>query len=232
MQNRRNAKFLTAYLADHGYLVAALDHSEVIAPELQRPPTETDEEKNARWRRVIGSRVPDIRFLLQQIAGREAIDMQRIGIVGHSAGGWTALAAPDAEPLIRAIVAFVPGGASNPKPGILPATLDFKWQHEIPTLLVAAENDTSLPLDGMFEIFGRIPSTQKSMAVLHGADHMHFVDDIEKLHEGFRIATGYPPEVAAIQHEMRPISDLTSEENAHRFLRDVTLAHFDRYLRQ
>jgi dienelactone hydrolase len=232
MQNRRNATFLTAYLAEHGYLVAALDHSEVIAPELRRPAGETEEQKQARWQKAIDSRVPDIRFLLEQVVAREPVDAERIGIVGHSFGGWTALAAPDVEPRIRAIVAFAPGGASNPKPGILPGTLDFKWQREIPTLLVAAENDTSLPLDGMFEIFDRIPSTHKTMAVLHRADHMHFVDDVEKLHEGFRTATGYPPEVAEIQREMMPISELASEEEAHRFLRDVTLAHCDKYLVQ
>jgi predicted dienelactone hydrolase len=224
VQHRRIASFLCKHLCSHGYRVAALDHSETIAPELRRPASETEEQKQARWREIIASRVPDIRFLLDQVGAGD-----RVGIVGHSAGGWTALAAPDAEPRIRAVVALAPGGASNPRPGILPATLDFKWGRDIPTLLVAAENDVSLPLDGMFEIFDRIPSTKKRMAILHRADHMHFVDDIEKMHEGFRTAP-VPPEVVEIQKEMRPISELTSEEEAHRFVRDVTLAHFDAFL--
>src|SRR5262249_2079064 len=32
--HRRNATFLCAHLSSHGYCVAALDHSEVVAPEL------------------------------------------------------------------------------------------------------------------------------------------------------------------------------------------------------
>jgi len=224
VQHRRIATFLSKHLCSHGYIVAALDHSETVAPELRRPVSESEEQKKARWREIIDSRVPDIRFLLDQVGATGDV-----GIVGHSAGGWTALAAPDQEPRIAAVVALAPGGASNPRPGILPATLDFKWKREIPTLLVAAENDTSLPLDGMFEIFDRIPSAKKKMAVLHRADHMHFIDEIAKLHEGFRTAPT-PPELAAMQKEMLPMSELTSEEDAHRFVCDVTLAHFEEFL--
>ena len=223
MQNRRSATFLWKHLCSHGYVVAALDHSETVAPELRRPPSETEEQKRARWQEVIDSRVPDIRFMLDQI--RATGD---VGIVGHSAGGWTALAAPDQEPRIAAIVALAPGGASNPRPGILPAKLAFRWKCDIPTLLVAAENDTSLPLEGMFEIFDRIPST-KRMAILHRADHMHFMDDIEKLHEGFRTMP-VPPEIEAIQKEMLPMSELTPAAEAQRFVSECTLAHFDEFL--
>lgn len=223
-QHRRLATFLLEHLCNHGYRVAAMDHSETVAPELKRPATETEEQKLKRWREVIDSRIPDIRFLLDQVGAGD-----RVGIVGHSFGAWTALAAPDVEPRIAAIVALAAGGTKNPRPGILPVTLDFRWGREIPTLLVGAENDTSLPIDGMFETFDRIPSNQKRMAILHRADHMHFIDEIAKMHEGFRTAP-MPPELAAIQKEMLPMSELTSEEDAHRFVRDVTLAHFEEFL--
>jgi predicted dienelactone hydrolase len=224
MQHRRIATFLLEFLCSHGYRVAALDHSESIVPELRRPASESDEQRQKRLREIIDSRVPDIRFLLDTLGAGD-----RVGIVGHSFGAWTALAAPDVEPRIAAIVALAAGGTRNLRPGILPVTLDFRWDREIPTLLVGAENDTSLPIEGMFETFDRIPSKQKTMAVLHRADHMHFVDEIAKLHEGFRTAPmGH--EIAAIQREMLPMSELTSEEEAHRFVREVTLAHFDAYL--
>ncbi|HJT18726.1 MAG TPA: alpha/beta fold hydrolase [Thermoanaerobaculia bacterium] len=225
-QHRKNATFLTSFLAENGYRVAALDHSEVVAPELRRPSSETEEQKQRRWRAVIDSRVPDIRFLLDQLGAGD-----RVGIVGHSFGAWTALAAPDVEPRIAAIVALAAGGTKDPRPGILPVTLDFRWNREIPTLVVGAENDTSLPIEGMFETFERIPSKQKTLAVLHRADHMHFVDEIEKLHEAFRTAN-MGPELAAIQREMLPMSELTSEEEAHRFVREIVLAHFNQHLLQ
>ncbi|HEY6844401.1 MAG TPA: hypothetical protein VI391_09550 [Thermoanaerobaculia bacterium] len=226
MQNRKNATFLTSYLVEHGYRVAALDHSEVVAPELRRPANETEEQKRARWKAIIDSRVPDIRFLLDQAGAGD-----RAGIVGHSFGAWTALAAPDVEPRIAAIVALAAGGTRNPRPGILPVTLDFRWKREIATLVVGAENDTSLPIEGLFETFERIPSKQKKLAVLHRADHMHFVDDVGKLHETFRKAA-MGAEMAVIQREMLPMSELTSAEEAHRFVREVTVAHFDEHLLQ
>src|SRR5204862_117368 len=73
------------------------------------------------------------------------------GNVGHSLGGWTALAATAVEPRIRAVVALAPGGSSRVKPGILPVTLDFRWGRNVPALYLAAENDVSLPLDEMYE---------------------------------------------------------------------------------
>jgi predicted dienelactone hydrolase len=55
--------------------------------------------------------MPDVRFLLDHLLEGPAwdpdahLDPARIGIVGHSFGGWTALAAPDVESRIRAVVA-------------------------------------------------------------------------------------------------------------------------------
>src|SRR6516164_6686382 len=57
--HRRSATYLCTHLASHGYVVAALDHSEVIAPELARRAGETAEETAARVDAVIASRVPD-----------------------------------------------------------------------------------------------------------------------------------------------------------------------------
>src|SRR5262249_25521800 len=106
----------------------------------------------------IASRVPDVRLLLDHVLQNEAnLDPDRIGIVGHSFGGWTALAAPDVEPRIKAVVALAPGGSSNPRPGILPAKLSFAYGRQVPILLLVADADVCLPLDGMHDIFERAP---------------------------------------------------------------------------
>jgi predicted dienelactone hydrolase len=232
-QHRRVATFVCTHLASHGYIVAALDHSEVIAPELGRQTSETEQQKQARWAAVIASRVPDIHFLLNFILENwqspAQIDRERIGIVGHSFGAWTALAAPDAEPAVRAVVAHAPGGASKPRPGILPVTLAFDWDRDVPTLFLAAENDAALPLDGMYETFESVPATRQ-MVILRRADHMHFIDEIEALHEGFRTMPA-PPELAAMQADMLPITELTRAPEAQLFVRGLTLAHFDGHLK-
>src|SRR5262249_30708055 len=148
---------------------------------------ETPEQRLARADALIANRVPDVRFLIDHMLNSSSIGLEsnQIGIVGHSFGGWTALATPEVEGRIRGVVAVAPGGSSNPKPGIIRAKLTFKWGRDVPTMYIVAENDTSLPLDGMYELFERTNST-KQMLILRRADHAHFMDDGDRLHEAFR----------------------------------------------
>lgn len=132
--HRRSATFLCTHLASRGYVVAALDHSEVVARELGSRDGETETERAMRIDAVVASRVPDVRFLLDYLLGPVAaaepahpagggqpagigLDAARVGLVGHSFGGWTALAAPEAEPRVRAVVAMGPGGSAHLRPG-------------------------------------------------------------------------------------------------------------------
>jgi predicted dienelactone hydrolase len=219
--HRRAATYLCEHLASHGYVVAALDHSESFVPELARVAGESAEQRAARIEALIGSRVPDLRFLL------DAVPAERVGALGHSFGGWTVLAAAQDDPRIQSVVALAPGGAANAKPGILPLRLTF--QREVPALFIAAENDVSLPLEGMCELFGRAPQP-KRLLVLRRADHLHFIDEVAKEHEKVR-AMQFPPPLDWISREMRPYAELCPEETAHRFIRGLALAHFDATLR-
>jgi len=231
--HRRTATYLATHLASHGYVVAAMDHSEVGAPELARPDGETASERAARIADIIASRVPDVRFLLDHLlcgAVDIELDTARIGLVGHSFGGWTVLAVPEVEARVGAVVALAPGGSSNPKPGILQVKLTFAWGRDVPTLYLAAENDVPIPLAGVYELFDRTPSS-KRMFILRRADHQHFIDNVEEVHEAVRAAT-FPSEAAWIPAAMRPIAELSSGEQAHTFVRGLTLAHFDATLRQ
>jgi predicted dienelactone hydrolase len=119
--DRRQSWFLCAHIASHGYVVGALDHSELVATELMRRAQETAEEAAIRVQAMIENRVPDVRFLLDQMLTGDSLGLgvdiahQRIGLVGHSFGGWTVLAAPDSELRVEAVVALTPGGASQRK---------------------------------------------------------------------------------------------------------------------
>lgn len=243
--HRRTTTFLCMHLASHGYVVAALDHSEVVAEELARRENETEAERSARIAAIIAGRVPDVRFLLDYLLGSaEAVpsaaadhgtvgiglDAERIGMVGHSFGGWTVLATPEVEPRVRAVVAMGPGGSAQRRPGILPLELSFAWGRDVPTLYLAAENDTPVPLAGVYELFNRTPAS-KRMFILRRADHQHFLDDVERAHEAVR-AMSYPGEAAWIPAAMRPIAELCSGARAHVFARGLTVAHLDATLRQ
>ena len=233
--NRRSATFLCAHLASHGYVVTGLDHSETIVSELVGDKGETVEQRATRVDALIASRVPDVQFLLDYLLDGPAwdseanLDPPQIGIVGHSFGGWTALASIDIEPRIRAVVALAPGGSSQPRPGILPVKLAFAWSRDVPALYLVAQNDTMTPIDGMYELFERTPAT-KQMVVLRRADHLHLVDDVEEEHEIVRTAT-LTGELALIQKEMRPIADLCSGEQARLFVGGLTLCHMDAILK-
>lgn len=232
---RRMSTFLCTHLSSHGYLVAALDHFEVIATELMPKGDETDEQKLARADAWVTNRVPDIRFLLDHLLNGAAwdseakIDPNRVGIVGYSFGGWTVLAATEVEQCIRAVVALAPGGSSNPKPGILPAKLTFNWDRDVPTMYLVAESDVMTPLAGMYELFERTPAT-KQMVILRRADHLHFLDNAEQEHEAAR-AMPWAGKLAWIPKEMRPISELCSGEQSHTFVRGLTLCHMDAVLK-
>jgi predicted dienelactone hydrolase len=233
--NRQQSTFLCTHLSSHGYLVAALDHSELVAAELARKAGETDEQKTARVAAWIANRVPDIRFLLDHLLDDAAWDSDakpdpvRIGVVGHSFGGWTALAATEADDRIRAVVALAPGGSSRPRSGIIPGTLAFNWRRDVPTLYLVAENDVFLPLAGMYELFERTPAP-KQMLILRRADHMHFMDDVEQMHEAVR-RMPFPAESSWVQQEMQPAAELCPGAEAHLFVRGLTQCHMAAVLR-
>jgi dienelactone hydrolase len=234
--HRRSATYLCTHLSSHGYLVAALDHSEVVAEELRPTGDDTPAQRMARVDAWIANRVPDIGFLLDRVLGGDAWrsaavpDPGRVGIVGHSFGGWTALAAPDAEPRIRSVVALAPGGSSMPRPGIIPARLAFGWAREVPTLYLVADGDVCTPLDGMYELFDRTPAARR-MVILHRADHLHFADNVESEHEALR-AMSLPGDAAWIPKAMRPIGELRTGAQAHLAVRGLTVCHLDATMRQ
>jgi predicted dienelactone hydrolase len=225
----RSATFLCQHLASHGYVVAAITHSEIVAPELAPQPDEAPAERSARIDALIASRVPDLSFLLDVVlsgeVGAMAADPGRIGLAGHSLGGWTALATPESDPRVRSVVAMAPGGSSRPVPGVLALPLTFAWGREVPVLYLAAEDDVSTPLDGIRELFDRTPG-HRQLVVLRRADHQHFSDDVEASHEALRNMT-LPGPAAWIPAATKPISELCTGEQAHLFARGLALAHLD-----
>lgn len=209
--HRGQASFLCAHLGSHGYTVVAVEHTgNTRADWRARPmdaPPPTSSEQEALIARLIDDRVPDLRFTTTSILSLcgDVIDRERLGLVGWSFGGWAVLATPEQDSRFASVVAHAPAGGRDPLPGIIPATLTFRWGRVVPVLILAAERDRFVPFDRVQDVFDRAPAP-KRMFVLAEADHGHFADDIEP--EG-------PP----------------SAELAHRFTRSLTLAHLDATLR-
>jgi dienelactone hydrolase len=232
---RRSATFLATHLAGHGYVVAAVDHSEVVEGRLPLPPGLTDAERSARIETLVADRVPDVRLLLDDLLGGTpstmdiGLDGARIGLVGHSFGGWTVLATADVDARVGSVVALAPGGSSQPKPGVLPLRLTFDRDRDVPALFLAAEHDVPIPPEAVRDIYDRTPGS-KRMLVLRNADHQHFVDDVERDHEEFRGMAITGPG-AWMPAAMRPYAELCPAGEAHTFVRGLALAHLDATLR-
>ena len=82
--------WLAERLASHGFVVAAPEHREALGPSM------------ADFGRALVDRPDDVRALLDHLASgagpvTAALDLDRVAVVGHSLGGFTALAAAGAR---------------------------------------------------------------------------------------------------------------------------------------
>jgi len=159
-----------------------------------------------------------------------SVDAARIGMAGHSFGGWTTLATVGRDRRIRAALPLAPAGGASPLPvEPLRSALDFRWGREVPTLFIVANRDTLLPLAGMHELLERTPAA-KRMIVIKNADHMHFCDRVEEVHELFRLMP-VDPVFAPLQPAVPPITELCPGEHSQATIRGLGLAHMDAHLR-
>ena len=238
--HRRQSSFLCTHLASHGYVVAAMDHTGNTIMEMVQmmmaaqmgaaaPP-----DPAAILSEIIPARPADVSFVIDRLLagaaeGLPGIDAERIGMSGHSFGGWTTLMVAGRDRRIRAALPLAPAGGWSPLPSRpLTDALDFAWGRDVPTLFLVADSDTILPLRGMRELLARTSST-KQMVILANADHMHFCDQIEQIHELFRLMP--PPIFDQVVHAIKPITELSAPEGAYRFTRGLGLAHMDAHLR-
>lgn len=238
--HRRQSTFLCTHLASHGYVVAALDHTgntviDIVQMVLQLQAGGAMPDPNSAIQEFIALRPADVAFMIDRVlagAGEVggAVDAERIGMSGHSFGGWTTLALAARDRRVRAALPLAPAGGSSSLPvQLLQQALRFDWGRDVPTLYLVADRDSLLPLSGMQELFAKTRGT-KRMVVLKNADHMHFCDRVEEVHELFRMMPP-PGDFERIAKLVPPITELCSGEQAYRFVRGLGLAHMDAYLK-
>jgi predicted dienelactone hydrolase len=239
--HRRQSTFFCTHLASHGYVVASVDHVgntifDMLQLMLQQARGETIEDTPEQLAAFIAMRPADtVAMLDAMLAGADReiaplIDQARIGITGHSFGGWTTLMVAARDPRIGAALPLAPagGGSHMPVQALIDA-LDRTWSRTVPTTFLVAERDSLLPLDGMRELQARTPGTAR-LLVLDNADHMHFCDRAAEMHEMFR-SMPPPGAFADVAKHTPPISELVGEESGYAFVRGLGLAHFDAVLR-
>ncbi|MBK7974806.1 MAG: dienelactone hydrolase family protein [Deltaproteobacteria bacterium] len=224
--------FLTTHLASHGFVVVAPDHVDDTMVEVLATPRD---QQGARSLQSAIDRPQDVGAVIDaaldpatplggELASR--LDPGRIGVVGHSFGGFTALVASTLDPRIGACVPHAP-------PGILDRALDplkvgnsYRGlplgERSVPTLILAADRDSLCLLEGIDALFAQL-GAPKALAVLEPADHFHFADSARAAHDLFRTflqsgATGHRPLT------LPPFEELLEEDIALTIVRALTTA--------
>lgn len=218
---RRQSTFLTTHLASWGFVVVAPDHTGNTFFET----LELDED--ARQRMHFDARRNRPRDLATALAAVErggeelpAVDPSRIGIIGHSYGGWTAFKMPALDARVRAVLGLAP--ASEPfvgrkafAPGELPLPAG------VASLVIAGQEDVLVDLATSVQpLFERLGPPARLLAI-ERADHFHFCDGVALLH-GAHEQNPRPNQ----PRPTKPADELLPEPRMHRAVRALAAAFF------
>jgi len=175
----------------------------------------------------LAARVNRPRDLLTAIAvagevapGRPRVKTERIGVLGHSFGGWTAMKMPSREPRVHAVCGLAP--ASEPFVGRKAFDAgELPFSRDVASLIVAGSDDVLVDLKtSVTPLYARLDPPRALVAV-DGADHFHFCDNIGLLH-GVHLNT--PRQ--GLPRPVRPLAELLPEARMHRLVRGLVTAFF------
>src|SRR5262249_6011106 len=125
--HRRQSTFLCTHVASHGYLVAACDHTgntvfDVAQQAITARSGRALQGFGDTLRTFAAARPADVGALLDRLLDGLAgdlgrlVDRDRIGMSGHSFGGWTTLVVTAQDRRIRAALPLAPAGGALPEP--------------------------------------------------------------------------------------------------------------------
>ncbi|MFZ4516625.1 MAG: alpha/beta hydrolase family protein, partial [Acidimicrobiia bacterium] len=179
------SSFLTEHLASHGFIVVAPDHVGNTAIDVFLG-NAVSEQANAEMRPL------DVSFVLDNVLAesdvnpvRAHVDRQRVGVIGHSFGGYTAMSTVagsstrPADARVKAIVGMAPYTRS-----LDDATLA---NVRVPALLMTGTKDTVTPI---------VVDTTRPWDRIAGRP-LYRVDLLDAGHQSFTDACAYVPIVKA-----------------------------------
>jgi dienelactone hydrolase len=245
--HRRQTTHLCCHLASHGYIVASPDHVGNTMMEIANPSNRRSAEEMSKMALQSAiDRPKDISFLIDSILSgktwvpQNSVDADKIGISGHSFGGWTTILATSRDERIKAALPLAPGGGDSSESEEeqdenRPLNVIHKfWNRKVGILYLTGEKDNLVALKGVIDLYKRSPQP-KRMVILNNADHFHFNDGIEQVHEYFRnlqmTMRGNNLEAQILAKPLQPISELHPSKGAYEYIRGLGLAHMDAYLK-
>ena len=202
--------FQVEHLASHGYIVVSADHTGNAGltplPAGALPYDRSGRGRSARDRPL------DVSFLITELLRRSAragswlhgrVDPERIGILGHSFGGFTVCKVAETDRRVKAI---------------LPMTVAFGRKTSVPMLLMLGEKDKTMGTAGnaVARLYYQACEGPKYLVALKRGGHFSFTD-MDAIAPGFGDGIG--------GEGFLPMARAKSVINA------CSLAFFDHYLR-
>jgi predicted dienelactone hydrolase len=174
--------FLTTHLASWGMVVTAPDHTGNTFFEMLG--IDDEDERIRIHKQACSNRPRDLGTSIETVlAGGPwpEASADRIGVAGHSFGGWTALKMPRRDPRVQAVCGLAPAsesfiGRKAFEPGELP------FVENVSSLVVSALDDVLVDIDtSLWPLFDRL-ANPRALVGVHDTDHFHFCDHLELLH--------------------------------------------------
>ena len=222
---RQQSTFLTTHLASWGFVVVAPDHVGNTFSEMMALPD--DEARRATHLLIRDQRPHDIHAVIRELldgirltSDLPPLDSKRLGLLGHSFGGWTALKVPALEPRVAAVCGLAP--ASEPFVGRKAfGPEELPLPKETASLVLAARNDVLVDLDTSIRPLSDRLGPDSELEIIDRADHFHFCDAIEMLHKMHENT----PRENQLQ-PTRPIAELRDELDMHTLLNERVMRFF------
>lgn len=165
--------FLTEYLASHGYIVVCPDHTgNALLTQLPDGTTIGPGGQDRTYANAVADRIADVSFLVDALSDLNAsdpdgrftgkVDLERIGLTGHSFGGLTTLMGMQEDPRFDAGSPMAP---AVPEPQSLPKPILYFW----------ATEDQTLPAEPVHAHYAG-QTTSKMLVSIKDAGHFSFTN--------------------------------------------------------
>jgi predicted dienelactone hydrolase len=173
-----NYQLLAAHIASYGLVVVAPLH-----PDCGQPCSTAGAVAAADRTEALANRPADLSFVLDQIIQFESggdpllsglIDASRVGLMGHSTGGWTVLTTAERDPRFRAVLAMAPIEALS----FWQKSEDSAASLNGAVLMMAGQRDTHVAFGTVEHFFRSIPvrSDPAWLLAFPHAGHWIYID--------------------------------------------------------
>lgn len=219
---RSQSTFWCDHMASHGYIVVAPDHTRnACSTSFEGKVIPYDNEGRAQ---AAGDRPKDVSFLIDQFEllngdaksrffGR--VDLEKIGVAGHSFGGFTAMAAVAQDERIDAIA---------PMAGVVPESITASPR---PLLLFVATEDDTIGEKGNAGARAYFDATAAPKYLVEFKDGGHYTfSDMDQINPKWGDGTGSGTRITNGQ----PL-EYFSMERAHALVNGYSTAFFDTILK-